>query len=193
MKLNIAIAGGPCTGKSVTAAALFSHLKVNGLDYDLIGEEHRKLGKEFGDYRSPFERIYMWLQQEREELRSSAKDGFITDCPLFHFYCSAIMYSAEPRDRLAVRELFRMCLKILDRYQLIVIAKNPTELPYKSDSVRHAGREKALKKHELVKSFVEHHFPDKVLFVEGPLKQRINQIEVRLKKMGKKFTPLPYR
>src|SRR3989344_8326084 len=101
-KLNIAIAGGQCTGKSVTSAALFARLKVAGLDYDYISEEHRKLASEFGDYKSPFDRFYMWRQQEREEKRSRAKDGFITDAPLFHFYSSAIIYSTESRDDLAV-------------------------------------------------------------------------------------------
>ena len=190
--LNIALAGGQCTGKSVTAAALFSHLKVNGLDYDLIGEEKRKLVSEFGDYRSPFDRFYIWRQQEREELRSTARDGFITDAPLFHLYSSAMLYSSEPRDNLAVRELFRMCLEIKERYQLIVIAENPNELPYKEDGCRHAGEEKSLNKHQIVRTFVEHHHPDKLLLVNGPLQDRLNTIEKKLKEMGKVFIPLPY-
>jgi len=31
-KINIAIAGGPCSGKSVLAAHLYSHLKIDGFD-----------------------------------------------------------------------------------------------------------------------------------------------------------------
>src|SRR3989344_5929760 len=165
-KINIAIAGGQCTGKSVTSAALFAHLKIHGLDYDYISEEHRKLVSEFGDYRSPFDRFYMWRQQEREELRSTAKDGFITDAPLFHFYSSAMIYASEPRDNLAVRELFRMCLEIRDRYQLVVMAEDPEELSYQTDGCRHAGREKAIKKHQIVRSFVEHHYPERLILVK---------------------------
>jgi len=191
-RLNIAIAGGPCTGKSVTSAALFAKLKINGLDYDYISEEHRKLVVEFGNYRSTFDRFYMWRQQEREELRSIAKDGFITDAPLFHFYCSAIMYSSEDRDKLALRELHRMCLEINNRYQLIIVAENPEELPYKTDSCRNAGREKAVQKHKLVRSFVEHNYPERMLLVKGNLDNRLNQIEDRLKEMGKEFKELPY-
>ncbi|MEK6934222.1 MAG: AAA family ATPase [Nanoarchaeota archaeon] len=192
-KLSIAIAGGQCTGKSVTSAALFAHLKIHGLDYDFISEEHRKLISEFGDYRSSFDRFYMWRQQEREELRSTARNGFITDAPLFHFYASAKMYASEPRDNLAVRELFRMCLEINDRYQLIVIAEDPAELPYKTDSCRHAGREKAFKKHQIVRSFVEHHYPEKLLLVRGTLDKRILQIEDELKRRGSEFKELPYK
>lgn len=192
-RINIAIAGGQCTGKSVTAAALFAHLKIHGLDYDYISEEHRKLKSELGDYRSPFDRFYMWRQQEREELRSTALDGFTTDTPLFHFYASAKIYSSEKRDLLAVRELFRMCLEVNDRYNLIVMAEDPEELPYKTDSCRHAGREKAIQKHKIIRSFVEHHYPERLLLVKGTLDKRISQIEEKLKEMGKEFKPLPYR
>ncbi len=191
-KINIALAGGQCTGKSVVAAALFAHLKMNGLDYDLIGEEKRKLNKEFGNYRSPFERFYIWRQQEREELRSSAIDGFITDSPLFHYYASAKMYSREKRDVLAVRELFRACTEIPNRYQLIVMAEDPSELPYKKDSVRRSGREKAIEKHRIVRNIVEMFYPERLLLVKGYVDQRIDAIEQRLKEMGKEFTPLPY-
>ncbi len=191
-KLNIAFAGGQCTGKSVTAAALFAKLKELGLDYDLIAEEKRKISKEFGDYKSPFDRFYLWRQQEREELRSTAEDGFITDSPLFHFYASAKMYAQEPRDNLAIRELFRMCQEIEDRYQLIVMAENPEELPYKIDGVRHAGREKALKNHHLIRTFIEHHFPEKMILVSGNLNQRLKTIVERIQKEGKTLRPLPY-
>ncbi len=187
MKVNIGIAGGMCTGKSTLAARLFSSLKDQGLDYDLISEESRKLKKEFGNYRSPFERFYMWRQQEREELRSSAENGFITDAPLFNLYCSARMYSQEARDDLAVRELFRMCLEIKDRYQLIVIAKNPLEIPYKKDGCRNSDREKANQKHHIIKTFVQHFWNEKLLEVSGKPDQRVRQIEKRLKEIGLNF------
>lgn len=185
-KINIAIAGGPCTGKSTFAAYLFAKLKYTGYDYDLITEECRKLRKEFGDFQSPFERIYMWLQQEREELRSTALDGFITDQPLFHFYIAARKYAKEPRDNLAVRELFRMCIERLeDRYQLIVIAKNSLEIPYKKDQSRHADENSARQKHAMIRSFVEHFWPEKLLFVQGSLEEKLEQVETKLEEMRK--------
>jgi nicotinamide riboside kinase len=191
-KLNIAFAGGQCTGKSVVAAALFAKLKEFGLDYDLISEEKRKIFKEFGEYRSPFDRFYIWRQQEREELRSTASDGFITDSPLFHLYASAKMYSSESRDDLAVRELFRMCLEIKDRYSLIIMAENPTELPYKIDEVRCSGREKALENHRLIRTFVEHHYSDRLFLVKGNLNKRLETILEKIKLMGKELRELPY-
>lgn len=192
-KINIAITGGQCTGKSVTAAALFSHLKISGLDYDLIGEENRKLYKEFGSFQSVFERFYMWRQQEREELRSNANDGFITDTCLFHFYASAYLHAKTPRDQMAVRELYRMCYETKDRYQLIVMAEDPNELTFIEDPCRKSNRENSVRKHQLIQTFVEHHIPGSLLLVKGVLENRIQQIEDRMKKMGKEFKPLPYR
>ncbi len=186
MKINIAVSGGPCTGKSTLAAALFAELKILGFDYDLIGEEKRKLKKEFGDFRSPFERFYMWRQQEREELRSNATDGFITDMPLFHFYVQARRYADEPRDYLAVRELFRMCLEIEDRYQLIVVAKNVFEIPYKTDQGRSRSEASAKEIHNLIMSFLKHFWPEKLFFVEGAVQQRTAQVLVKLEGMSEK-------
>lgn len=183
MKINIAIAGGPCTGKSTLAAMLFAELKIRGRDYDLIGEEKRKLKKEFGDFQSLWERFFMWRQQEREELRSTAIDGFITDFPLFQFYLQARRHAEKPRDRLAVRELFRMCLALEDRYQLIIIAKNSDEIPYKTDGARSASEKDARERHGQIRVFLEHFWPEKLLFVKGKPGTRVAQVFQRLEKM----------
>lgn len=183
MKINIAIAGGPGEGKSTLAAALFAELKVKNFNYDLIFDEGRKLRKEFGNFRSPFERFYMWRQQEREELRSTALDGFITDKPLFHFYAQACQHAKEPRDDLAIRELFRMCLEIKDRYQLIVMAEDPFEIPYENDPGRKSTQTESKKRHYLIRSFVEHFWPEKLFFVKGGVKERVQQVLFKLEKM----------
>lgn len=183
MKINIAVSGGSCTGKSTLAAALFAELKKQNFDYDLIGEESRKLKREFGSYKSPFERLYMWRQQEREELRSTALDGFVTDAPLFHLYVGGRMYASEPRDSLAVRELFRMCLEIENRYQLIVMADDPNEIPYKTDEARTAEKDKALKKHYMIRSFVEHFWLEKLFFVKGNVDERVAFVFSKLEEL----------
>ncbi|MBI4087300.1 MAG: AAA family ATPase [Candidatus Liptonbacteria bacterium] len=185
VRLNVAIAGGSCTGKSTLAAALFAQLKERGADYDLVTEESRKLRREFGYCRSPFDRLYLWRQQEREELRSTALEGFITDTPLFHMYVQARQHVKEPRDLLAVRELFRMCLEIEDRYQLIVIAEDPFEIPYKTDQSRQTSEEESRRKHALIRSFVEHFWPDKLLFVKGSVAERVALVLAKLETMRK--------
>jgi len=183
LRTNIAVAGGPCTGKSVLTAALFARLKELGLDFDLIAEEGMKLRKEFGGCRNPFDRFYLWIQQEREELRSTAKNGFITDAPLFHLYAHARYHASEPRDTLATRELFRMCLERLDRYQLIVVLKNPGEIGYKKDGARKGDKKRAREIHRDIVTFIEHHMPKKLLFVNGNIRSRVNQVLRALKKM----------
>jgi predicted ATPase len=181
-RINIAVAGGPGTGKSTLAAALFSAPKEKGYDYDLVPEESRPLKKEFGACRSPFDRFYLWRQQERQELRSIATDGFVTDWPLFHYYVAAKLYSTEPRDELAVRELLRMCLEpaLKDRYQLIVIAADADEIPYKKDANRRAGRVVARKKHALTMSYLQHFLPERLLLVRGVVKARVRTVLKRL-------------
>lgn len=182
-KINIAIAGGPCTGKSTLAAALFAELKFKGFDYDLLTEDCRKFKNKFIGFRNPFERFYMWRQQERQEFRSNALDGFITDNPLFHYYAEARQYAKEPKDELAVKELFHMCLEIQDRYRLIVMAKNPAEIPYKKDQSRKGNFSSAREKHRLVRSFVEHFWPEKLLLVDGSVKKRVSQVIKKLKEL----------
>ncbi len=184
-KINIAFAGGSCTGKSTLAAVLFSQLKIKEYDYDLVLEPHRKLKNEFGDYRSPFERFYMWRLQEREEINSRALHGFVTDHALFSFYISAKMYATEPRDQLAVSELFSMAITSLEKYQLIILAKNPEEILYKKDQVRNGGSKSRLRRHDLTKSFLEHFCPEKTYLVEGSLENRLGQILQQLDKMRK--------
>lgn len=181
MRVNIAIAGGSCTGKSTLAAALFAWLKEAGLDYDLITEESRKLKREF-TYASPFDRFYIWRQQEREELRSCALDGFITDTALYQYYISARQYAKDARDQLAIRELFRMCLEIEsnNRYQIVVMAADPAEIAYKTDQSRMATAEQSQDRHRRMRSFLEHLCPDKVLLVSGTVANRRDTVVAHL-------------
>jgi nicotinamide riboside kinase len=183
MKTNIAIAGGPCTGKSVLAAHLFAHLKILGFDYDLVLEECRKLKKEFGNFEGPFERFYMWRQQEREELRSNAKNGFITDKPLFHYWAQARQFASKPKDQLAVRELYRMCLELENRYQLIIIPQDPDEVNYKTDESRSSEKEIARERHIIICNFVNHLWPKKILYVHGNLEERTEHAIKVIKKI----------
>ncbi len=185
MRINIACTGGPCTGKSTLAAALFAGLKEAGSDYDLITEESRKLKKEFRSCQSPFDRFYLWIQQEREEVRSSALDGFVTDTALYQYYIQARQHAKDERDQLAVRELFRQCLDLetKDRYQLVVMARNPHEIPYKTDQSRQGSAERGRERHELLKSFLEHHCPQKLLFVSGNVQERLAAVTTRLSEM----------
>lgn len=182
---NIAISGGPSTGKSTLAACLFSQLKLQGYEYDLIFEESRKLRRELDSSirTDGFDRFYKWRQQEREELRSIATDGFITDAPLFHYVVHAIQHAdrSSPRDMLALRELFRMCMELPeDRYAIIGIARDPFETVYKNDENRKLDEDKARRRHEMHLNFVQLFYPSKVVYLSGNLENRAERIIQRL-------------
>lgn len=185
---NIAISGGSGIGKSVLAALLFAKLKIKGYDFDLILEESRKLKREFGGYQSPADRLYMWRQQEREELRSNADNGFITDTPLFQFYVSARHNSnGSKRDEHILRELYRMCAYELpkDRYGLIVLMRNPYKnIEYRTDNSRKATKAESAERNQMTLNLVEHLWPEKILYVEGTSEQRTRQIFNHVSQLG---------
>jgi hypothetical protein len=95
---------------------------------------------------------------------------------LFHYYAQARQYAFEPRDELAVRELLGMSLEIKDRYQLIVVAKNQFEIPFRNDQTRTCSEHQAYSRHDLIVSFVRHFWPGKLFFVEGDVCARVEQI-----------------
>lgn len=189
-KVNIAIAGGPCTGKSTLAAGLYSKLKIQGYDYDLIMEECKKVKNLFGTFRSPFERFYFWRIQERQELLSNAENGFITDKPLFHYYAQARQFACEPRDELALSELYNMCLELKSRYNLIIMPKNPYEIKFKNTSIRVSCEAVARERTTLIKNLVNHLWPDKLFLVKGCLEDRIEQSFNKIEEIYKKAEPV---
>jgi hypothetical protein len=179
--INIAVSGGPCTGKSTLAAYLTYRLKMEGYDYDSIGEEYIRLKTDFGQFESPAERCYMWMQQDREELRSNAEDGFITDSPLFHLFVSARVHQVTHKDLMIVRELQRQSIAATERYGIIAMPKNPREFPYKMDAARRGGEERSNKLHSYMRNFVELYFPEKLLLVNGTSEERGDQVVTQLK------------
>jgi predicted ATPase len=184
---NIAIAGGPGIGKSTLAALAFAKFKTHGYDYDLIAEESRKLRKEFGPFESPFERFYMWRQQEREELRSNAPCGFITDAPLFNLYAGARQYfSGTMKEHMALRELRRMCDEIpADRYGLIVLTCDAYQrIGYKNETGRATPKPEAIERNEIVVNLVRDMWPDKIYCVFGTTEERAKQIFSHVNSMG---------
>jgi hypothetical protein len=182
-KINIALSGGPCTGKSTLSAYLTYRLKMEGFDYDSIGEEYRRLKTEYGQFESPAERCYMWMQQDREEYRSNALDGFITDSPLFHLFISAKLHEITHKDLMIVRELQRQSIYTTKRYGIIAMAENPREFPYVEDGARHGGEERSTKLHGMMRNFIELFFPDKLLLVSGTPEERGGQVVQQLRKL----------
>jgi hypothetical protein len=70
-----------------------------------------------------------------------------------------------------------------DRYQLIVLAKNPSEISFRNDAVRQSGEETALHRHRLIQTFVEHFHPERLLYVEGERNDRVEQVANKVLEM----------
>lgn len=87
--LVINLYGGPGTGKSTTAAALFALLKQHGINCELATEYAKDVVWEGRDYLLS-DQIYIFAKQNRKLARLYGKvDMIVTDSPLlFSFYYS---------------------------------------------------------------------------------------------------------
>lgn len=87
--LVINLYGGPGTGKSTTAAALFALLKQRGANCELATEYAKDVVWEGRDYLLG-DQIYIFAKQNRKLERLYGKvDIIVTDCPLlFSYYYS---------------------------------------------------------------------------------------------------------
>lgn len=188
-KLHIAVAGGSCTGKSTLAAELFATLNDLGYDFDLVTEVSRRIKKDFGTCRNLFDRFFLWQIQQREERGSTARNGFITDAPLFQYFVHALQWAKTKRDILAVQELLRMSLDICDTYTLVVLHENPDEICYKKDGSRQDSKTRARARNALIRVFVQQHMHEKIVYVSGSLEHRVSCVLKKLHDMG--FTKIP--
>ena len=87
----INIFGGPCTGKSVTAAKLFSELKIQNKNCELVTEFAKELTYD-ESYRVMENQIWIFANQHQRMYRLKDKVNFlVTDAPLFN----SIVYSRK--------------------------------------------------------------------------------------------------
>ena len=90
----INISGGPGTGKSVTAAKLFSELKILGKNSELVTEFAKELTYD-ESYRVMENQIWIFANQQQRMFRLKNKvDYIITDAPLLN----SIVYSGKGED-----------------------------------------------------------------------------------------------
>jgi nicotinamide riboside kinase len=93
----INIFGGPCTGKSVTAARLFAELKLQHKNCELVTEYAKELTYD-ESYRVMENQIWIFANQHQRMHRLKDKvDYMITDAPLLN----SIVYSGKGEDHKA--------------------------------------------------------------------------------------------
>lgn len=101
--------GGPGTGKSVTAAIVFSELKKRGYNCELVTEFAKDLTWD-ESYRVMENQVWIFANQHQRMYRLKDKVDFIvTDAPLFN----SIVYSGKGDDN---REFHNFVLKEFNRY-----------------------------------------------------------------------------
>lgn len=106
--------GGPGTGKSTTAAALFAELKFRGVNCEYAQEYAKDKAWEFGTAHAGVPKVFQAQEyifgKQHFRLRRCAEDVdvIITDCPLF----LGLIYMPEnfpiPSLRPAIREAYDM-------------------------------------------------------------------------------------
>lgn len=83
MTTVINLLGGPGTGKSTTAAALFAEMKMRGLHVEHV-QEYVKIWAWEGRPVDDFDQLYIFAKQARKERQLYGKVDFIvTDSPVF--------------------------------------------------------------------------------------------------------------
>lgn len=106
--------GGPGTGKSTTAAALFAELKFRGINCEYVQEYAKDKAWEFGTNHLGVPKVFQAQEyifgKQHFRLRRCAQDVdvIVTDCPLF----LGLVYMPDdfpiPSLRLAIREAYDM-------------------------------------------------------------------------------------
>jgi nicotinamide riboside kinase len=122
--------GGPGTGKSTTAAALFAELKFQGVNCEYVQEYAKDKAWEFGTNHLGVPKVFQAQEyifgKQHFRLRRCAQDVdvIITDCPLF----LGLVYMPEdfpiPSLRTAIREAYNM-YDNLDIFLVRTKAYNP--------------------------------------------------------------------
>jgi nicotinamide riboside kinase len=119
--------GGPGTGKSTTAAAVFAELKFRGVNCEYVQEYAKDKAWEFGTNHLGIPKVFQAQEyifgKQHFRLRRCAQDVdvIITDCPLF----LGLIYMPNdfpiPSLRLAIREAYDM----YDNLNIFLVRNKP--------------------------------------------------------------------
>ena len=82
--MRICLFGGPCSGKSTTAARLFSELKERNIPVEHVSEYLKSWAYSKREIKE-FDQIFLFAQQQQNEycFISNGVKNIVTDCPCF--------------------------------------------------------------------------------------------------------------
>ncbi len=119
--------GGPGTGKSTTAAAVFANLKFHGVNCEYVQEYAKDKAWEFGQNHAGIPKVFQAQEfifgKQHFRLRrvASEVDVVITDCPIF----LGLIYMPDdfpiPSLRPAIREAYDM----YDNLNIFLVRNKP--------------------------------------------------------------------
>ena len=124
----ISLYGGPGTGKSTTAAAVFAELKLSGVNCEYVQEYAKDKAWEFGDKHSGgvpkvFQAQEYIFGKQHFRLRRCAEDVdvIVTDCPLF----LGLIYMPKDFEIPSLRPAIREAYNIYDNLDIFLHRTKP--------------------------------------------------------------------
>lgn len=122
--------GGPGTGKSTLAAAIFAELKFRGINCEYVQEYAKDKAWEFGTNHLGVPKVFRAQEyifgKQHFRLRRCAQDVdvIVTDCPLF----LGLIYTPEDFPLPSLRPLIREAYELYDNLNIFLVrtkAYNP--------------------------------------------------------------------
>ena len=178
--MRINLFGGPSSGKSTTASWLFSNLKREGYNIELI-PEYIKKWTYINHNISPgsFEQFYIFGKQLYNEdvVLRSGFEHLIADCPLY-----AMAFYAEYYDMPGSKQIIEISKKFEDKYNSYNIFLLRDDSASFSEIGRFHDYKEACKIDKKLKTFLKYQNIDHVVFgveeqddILSSVKEQINE------------------
>jgi nicotinamide riboside kinase len=119
--------GGPGTGKSTTAAAVFAELKFRGVNCEYVQEYAKDKAWEFGTNHLGVPKVFQAQEyifgKQHFRLRRCAQDVdvIVTDCPLF----LGLIYMPDDFPIPSLRTAIREAYNIYDNLNIFLVRNKP--------------------------------------------------------------------
>jgi hypothetical protein len=149
--MRINFLGGPCSGKSTTAAWLFSELKQRHLSIELVTEFVKSWACQKRKINS-FDQIYLLGKQMQCEyiFLSNGIKNVITDSPVFLSSIYSEVYHKELNVHIPMREIINI---YESEHPSINIFLNRNDKPYNSEG-RYQTYEEAIEIDNIIKNYL---------------------------------------
>lgn len=166
--------GGPCTGKSVTAADVFVHLKKQHINIELIDEYAKQLtyDKRFNILQN--DQLYVLAKQHRKQYRvRNHVDYAVTDSPLI---LGCIYFDAE-YNGCAFDNFRNMAFDVFNRYNNVnIFLIRNDEFEYQSEGRNQSLNEACGIDNEVLQFLIEYNIPHYKVVVGDTAMEQISEI-----------------